>query len=219
MQKIIYAAYSIVLYLASWILIGYIVVVSPKLITKYYVMDNITMMKISVLIIFSICIATILLLSIIKKKELRELVIHLSVGTLAFLYIIFSMYILFFTRHTITFDINLLPFRNIIPMTYGILSGDSYSMTNLKSIIYHICLFIPLGGFLYFYSNKLRAFNRYFLATGGGILVLSILQFFIKVNTFDIDHIILSLLGILLVYTFMKKFYTPLKEGKKDEIT
>lgn len=214
MQKIIYTIFSTILYIASWVLIGYIVLILPKLVTRYYVIDNITIIKISAMILLCIAFATGTLLSVIQTKEIRKFITRFSFVSLALIYVIFLFYSLFLTAHAVTFSINLLPFKSIVPAVYNILSGGD-TLSGIKYIIYYLFVFIPLGIFLFFSSSKFRSFNSYFITMIIIILFSLVVQCLIKANSFNIDNIILSVFGILFAYIVIDKIYT--KGEKKDE--
>ncbi|WP_324823965.1 hypothetical protein [Sinanaerobacter sp. ZZT-01] len=86
MQKTVYTIFSAILYIASWVLIGYVVLISPKLVTKDYIIENITIMKMSAIILLFITIASSTLLSIMKDLKIRKFITRFTFISLAFTY-------------------------------------------------------------------------------------------------------------------------------------
>jgi len=213
MQKTVYTIFSAILYIASWVLIGYVVLISPKLVTKDYIIESVTIIKMSAMIFLFFMIASGMLLSIIKDLKIRKFITRFTFISLAFTYIMFLCYSLFLSQHAISFDINMLPFKSIAPAIYEILSGSEYSLISLKYIAYYISAFIPLGVFLYLSLDKFKVFNNYFITMVIVIVVSFMIQYFIKTNSFNIDNIILSLFGSIFAYMIIDKIYTGL--GRK----
>ncbi|OOO00011.1 MAG: hypothetical protein ATN35_09675 [Epulopiscium sp. Nele67-Bin004] len=91
-------------------------------------------------------------------------------------------------------NMNLVPFRNISSYLGSI--TESYAFIN---IVGSTIAFIPLGYLvsIIFSNNKL---GGTLVTSFAIILVIEILQFVLKIGFFDIDDIMLSLVGVLIGY-------------------
>jgi glycopeptide antibiotics resistance protein len=106
-------------------------------------------------------------------------------------------------QHLNEFKYNLYPFKTIF--TY-IVEYDSHNKTPFViNIIGNIVVFIPFGfiGPILF-QNKLNRLDKLLFASVIGILLIEIPQLLLKVGVFDIDDIILNLIGVLIGFSVLK---------------
>ena len=104
-----------------------------------------------------------------------------------------------FARFSNVNSYNLIPFHTIIEIVN---CSSMYSI--LINIFGNLLIFIPLEYFIIELFN-VRKFLPNFLISTGTILLIEILQFILKVGVFDIDDIILCVLGMMLYYAYYKK--------------
>ena len=71
MKNKVYFALGAAFYIPALILIGYIVTIIPHFITKYYIVDSLTMIKISILELLLLSIATLFILSSVNRKKIK----------------------------------------------------------------------------------------------------------------------------------------------------
>lgn len=122
------------------------------------------------------------------------------------LYFSILIYIFFFARrrrHNIYNEINLVPFKNIIPEAepvheFGSLNYDS-------NLIGNILIFIPFS-FILIEGFKLRKFSTIILITFIVSFTVELLQYIFKVGVADINDIILNTTGAGIGY-FIYSFY------------
>ena len=70
------------------------------------------------------------------------------------------------------------------------------------NIIGNIFIMVPFGLFLPNVSEKMNRLRYFLLFTIGGILLIEMLQLFGTIGTFDIDDIILNVIGALLGFKY-----------------
>ena len=98
-------------------------------------------------------------------------------------------------------NINLVPFRSILPYLRNITEPYAF-----KNIMGNVIIFIPLGFFVSNIFSK-KIFKSIIICVAA-ILAIECVEFIFKIGFFDIDDIILNLLGCLLgicVHLFLDK--------------
>ena len=96
--------------------------------------------------------------------------------------------------------INLIPFRTIV--TYVVrLARDSINLdTVIKNIVGNLLLFVPMGAFLPFAFDKMKTLWRAVSVMLIIILSVELVQIVLVIGSFDVDDLLLNLLGGLLGY-------------------
>lgn len=96
--------------------------------------------------------------------------------------------------------INLIPFRTII--TYVIrLAGDSINVgTVVKNLVGNLLLFVPMGAFLPFAFDEMKKLWRVVLFLLLLILSVELTQIVLGIGSFDVDDLMLNMLGGMLGY-------------------
>ncbi len=132
-----------------------------------------------------------------------------------FLYSISIIYLIILFKATLRFDsfstygysgLNLHLFSSYREAYHNI-DVIWYKNILFRNIILNICLFVPLGFLLPFYSRKLRKLWSTVLV---GFVVTGLIectQYLISIGTFEIDDIFNNTLGTLLGYSFFQIFY------------
>lgn len=93
---------------------------------------------------------------------------------------------------------NLVPFRTIIGYYKGFTEGTMNLDIPIKNVLGNLILFLPMGFYLPYFFKKLRTFGKIFLCLFVIILSLEILQLLLRRGSFDIDDLILNLLGAII---------------------
>lgn len=127
-----------------------------------------------------------------KVKKYSQIIVFIY-------YIILMFNMVIFARFSNVNSYNLIPFHTIIEIVN---CSSMYSI--LINIFGNLLIFIPLEYFIIELFN-VRKFLPNFLISTGTILLIEILQFILKVGVFDIDDIILCVLGMMLYYAYYKK--------------
>ena len=100
---------------------------------------------------------------------------------------------------------NLIPFRSMSTQIKRITQWWA-----LKNLLGNIIPFIPFGFLLPITYKKFSSTIRVFFTGLASILLIEIFQFFTKLGTFDVDDIILNMIGIVcgyLMFLVMKRIF------------
>ena len=101
-------------------------------------------------------------------------------------------------------SVNLIPFKTIIEYTLAFFNGSmgiGYAIDNLSA---NLLVFMPMGVYLpYYFKNKL-SLKQCFIILFGMVFSVEILQLILRKGLFDIDDIILNVLGGMIGYLIFK---------------
>ena len=140
-------------------------------------------------------------------------------------YAIAMAYFLFF-RHSfnvggtywehISMNINIVPFYTIKQNLYLILKqSNPYLVPHaIINLLGNIIGFIPFGILLPLLLKRARTFKRFFFYAISGIVLIELIQLFTLRGSFDIDDLILNMLGSLIGY--MINYFTKLSAYLSD---
>jgi glycopeptide antibiotics resistance protein len=103
---------------------------------------------------------------------------------------------------------NLLPFRNLYDFLTAPVKTTDYFIIILKNILGNIVLFLPFGFFLPALFSKCANFKKFFLITLLTLFIVELLQFLTMLGAFDINDIVLNLLGAIVGFLINKSFKT-----------
>lgn len=138
-------------------------------------------------------------------------IIKVLLYILFFLYVMLMLWLMFGQRllHRVTtpsidwlgnywyefFDqINLMPFHTIVEFTMALIDGwDNHAIINLAG---NIVMFIPLGFLLPYITKRALAFKQCMIISLACILGAEIIQIFTLLGSFDIDDLILNMIGV-----------------------
>ena len=90
---------------------------------------------------------------------------------------------------------NLIPFRNI-----GVQISHITQWWALKNLLGNLLPFIPFGFLLPIAYPRIKAFFKVFLVGMFAVLFIEIFQYMTRLGSFDIDDIILNMVGVLSGY-------------------
>ena len=140
---------------------------------------------------------------------------HTLLGGLFAVYCIIMVYLLFWQRvggsSYITYwkvlraNLNLVPFRTIqefiAVMDRGIESNhETLVRISIVNLLGNVLMFVPLGLFLPRLWPRLYAFRRFLISVTVVILLIELAQLFTLLGSFDIDDLILNVLGAAIGY-------------------
>ena len=105
-------------------------------------------------------------------------------------------------REQLAANLNLIPFRSITIYLYLLIRRPndalfSYGCTNLFG---NLLLFLPFGFLLPCLRQKMRSYWRLVVFSAWMILLLELLQLLTLLGSFDVDDLILNLLGVSVGY-------------------
>lgn len=112
---------------------------------------------------------------------------------------------------------NIIPFQNIM---YYIGSSESlYQETIIYNTLGNILVFIPLGIFLVFLFKRFNTLRDVVKISIIVSMSLEILQFVLQLGQFDIDDIILNVIGSIVGFALLKLINTVKNSLKMNSIT
>ena len=124
-------------------------------------------------------------------KGSRKFVFHKELLGLVFILYVLCLYYILTYNDTAYGGVNLVPFKEMFRYSFG-----SYKF--IKNVVGNIVLFIPFGFFVSYYLNS-KKLGLPFLVTLIVTACAECIQYYIG-RTFDIDDIILNLIGGFLGY-------------------
>ncbi len=107
---------------------------------------------------------------------------------------------------------NIIPCKTIAGYFLAIKNGTMNADIPIKNIIGNIILFMPYAYFAFCYTRM--STKKFLLTTLLILIVLEIVQMLLRVGTFDVDDILLNIMGAMMVYVCIQKV-TKTKESKK----
>ena len=153
-------------------------------------------------------------------KRLLKYLVHIT-----FIVYLYLLFIVLFDRPSgteklpimvyLSYSVNLIPFKTIIEYTLALFDGSMGIGTAIDNLSANLLVFMPMGIYLpYYFRNKLTL-KQCFLILIGMVFSVEILQLILRKGTFDIDDIILNVLGGMIGYLifkseFIQKIYNRL---------
>lgn len=97
-------------------------------------------------------------------------------------------------------NVNLRPLFTIRNYLYVVIhrSNDDVLLHCIINLLGNVLLFIPIGWMLPHLFKKLRNFFRFIITCTGAIFLVEVVQLFTLRGSFDVDDILLNVLGMLL---------------------
>ena len=147
-------------------------------------------------LLFIIVVCSIRILDIIMNK--KKVIIYQELASFVFIIYLLLLFELVTSTDFESYSNNFIPFKEI--MRYSLNSSLFY-----KNVIGNILLLIPFGYFVSFYLNNLKWYIALILTIVTSIST-EIIQMYIG-RSFDIDDILLNLIGGILGYLVYKLQY------------
>lgn len=111
---------------------------------------------------------------------------------------------------------NFVPFRTIGGYLAALRTGSMNRDIPIKNLLGNAVMFLPLGVYLPLLWDKMKSFRVTMLTTLVILLVIELLQMVTGLGSFDIDDLILNLLGAVLgygAYRAGRKIYMRMSGG------
>lgn len=153
-------------------------------------------------------------------------IVKKSFYLLSIVYCLLLLYILFLRNIGVdypwTYTEYLYAMSNFIPLKniYTLLTTPAIStpiiVRFLVNFFGNILLFIPLGIILPFFFKKLRTFKQFLRTTIIIIFLIEIIQLFTMLGIFDMDDILLDIVGAIIGYFCFKKQNIMSSEKKRS---
>lgn len=106
--------------------------------------------------------------------------------------------------------LNVVPFRTVFNQINLSLEGNVHALTNLGGNLF---LFLPYGLFLPALFPTLRRCLPFLAAFGGGIVLVELSQFLLRVGFCEVDDVLLNCAGALLGFLIWKRWMR--KDGER----
>ncbi len=148
-------------------------------------------------------------------------------GVISAFYVLALIYILFFRgrgnvymqqmplSEYMTYAVNLVPFETIKGFWNALKNHTINTDIAVFNIFGNIALFVPFGFLLPVAAKRLRALWKCAAVTFFAVLTAEILQLLLKVGSFDIDDIILNMLGAVTGYAVFRIAFIVYKKTLK----
>lgn len=214
MKAKICCIYGILLWLVPITLNGYLIVVSPHLISGFYMIETETLILLAVFVAGTAVLGYILMREVSGNKKYQKIIKFLFLVFLCITYIISAFCFIFCRTHDIFMSVNLIPLEKIIFAGYEILCMGDNMWFAASYILYHLIIFIPLGIILYYTFLKCRYFKNNIILILSISIIVECIVFFTGKDSFNIDSIILSVFGGILAYLFCEKI-SEIRERKE----
>lgn len=142
-----------------------------------------------------------------KISEIYKSKIHVralkALFVIYMLFMIWELYLGNYRSHGYV-SYNLMPFKTIIRYLSNMHHYNTWIV--MVNVVGNIAVFIPMGFFISFFLRGRIGLVKVVLVSIAVLLPVEILQILFKVGSFDIDDIILNILGSVLGYAAYKAF-------------
>lgn len=191
-RKILSLIYLTSFYLGISTLLVMLISVLPGMIRGKLFIDDDTLVRFSIVLLFLLILAYLVVLSISgnERKILLKITNYISI----FLYIFFIFFILLRSLNNNYPTVNMIPFKSIINYVYDFLTltGKLNYFSFLKFIIFPIVYLIPVFIFI-----KTKYHRNYYIFISIIIISLEVVKFFLY-KSFNLDNILLGLLSAII---------------------
>lgn len=177
--------------------------VLPGMIRGKLFIDNDTLMRFSIILLFLLVLAYLVVLSIngSERKILLKITEYISI----FVYIFFIFFIFIRNINYNYPTVNVIPFKSVINYFYDFLTLTSKLnyFSFFKFIIFPIIYLIPVFIFI-----KTKNYRNYYILISIIIISLEVVKFFLY-KSFNLDNILIGLLSAIITDEIICKI--PLK--------
>lgn len=114
-----------------------------------------------------------------------------------------------FSKENISVNLNIIPFKNIIEYINKLINNQINTSIVITNILGNLIAFAPFGFFIQeLFKDKIKNLKQFSILMFIIILGVEIIQFITRVGSFDVDDLILNLLGAFIIYKICdsKKF-------------
>lgn len=191
-KKILSLIYLTSFYLGILSLLVMLISVLPGMIRGKLFIDNDTLMRFSIILLFLLVLAYLVVLSIngSERKILLKITEYISI----FVYIFFIFFIFIRNINYNYPTVNVIPFKSVINYFYDFLTLTSKLnyFSFFKFIIFPIIYLIPVFIFI-----KTKNYRNYYILISIIIISLEVVKFFLY-KSFNLDNILLGLLSAII---------------------
>ncbi len=147
--------------------------------------------------IFVVVLASVRIMYFIFNKEEKFVFYKEMVNLVFVIYVLFLFYIVTFQDNNYGFS-NFIPFQEMFRYEFN-------SSLFFRNVVGNILLFVPLGWFVTYYTKTSKILPTLFLS----LFISSVIEFIqLKIGrVFDIDDIILNIVGGIIGYITYMMFY------------
>lgn len=143
-------------------------------------------------------------------------IVKFIVGASFFLYLAVVAGLVFFRRYRAGFfgdvsiweyaryQMNLVPFKTILGYIRAYYNGSMSKIIPLRNLIGNLVMFFPWGIYLPLLFEKTRYWKKYLVITIIVLFGIEVVQFFGRLGSFDIDDLILNLVGAMIGFMLYK---------------
>lgn len=206
-RKILSLIYLTSFYLGISTLLVMLISVLPGMIRGKLFIDDDTLVRFSIVLLFLLILAYLVVLSINgnERKILLKITNYISI----FLYIFFIFFILLRSINNNYPTVNMIPFKSIINYVYDFLTLTSKLnyFSFLKFIIFPIVYLIPVFIFI-----KTKCHRNYYIFISIIIISLEVVKFFLY-KSFNLDNILFGLLSAIITDEIICKIPFKLNIG------
>ena len=206
-RKILSLIYLTSFYLGILTLFVMLISVLPGMIRGKLFIDDDTLVRFSIVLLFLLILAYLVVLSINgnERKILLKITNYISI----FLYIFFIFFILLRSINNNYPTVNMIPFKSIINYVYDFLTLTSKLnyFSFLKFIIFPIVYLIPVFIFI-----KTKCCRNYYIFISIIIISLEAAKFFLY-KSFNLDNILFGLLSAIITDEIICKIPFKLNIG------
>ena len=206
-RKILSLIYLTSCYLGILTLLVMLISVLPGMIRGKLFIDNDTLVRFSIVLLFLLILAYLVVLSINgnERKILLKITNYISI----FLYIFFIFFILLRSINNNYPTVNMIPFKSIINYVYDFLTltGKVNYFSFFKFIIFPIVYLIPIFIFI-----KTKYHRNYYIFISIIIISLEVMKFFLY-KSFNLDNILFGLISAIITDEIICKIPFKLNIG------
>lgn len=191
-KKILSLIYLTSCYLGILTLLVMLISVLPGMIRGKLFIDDDTLVRFSIVLLFLLILAYLVVLSISRNE--RKILLKITNYISIFLYIFFIFFILLRSLNNNYPTVNMIPFKSVINYVYDFLTltGKLNYFSFLKFIIFPIVYLIPVFIFI-----KTKYHRNYYIFISIIIISLEVVKFFLY-KSFNLDNILLGLLSAII---------------------
>ncbi|MBP5609679.1 MAG: VanZ family protein [Lachnospiraceae bacterium] len=144
-----------------------------------------------------------------KKEISRKKALHILIIASFIIYILALFYLTIGKSAPVVINgqaqrANLIPFHTIANYGKMIIKGHSLAAVAIINLAGNLLLLLPMAVYLPYFIKTLRSFWKDTLTVLGIILLIEIAEYITARGSFDIDDIILNLLGAVIGYGIWK---------------
>lgn len=141
-------------------------------------------------------------------KKMIKLLVHVT-----FVVYLYLLYLVLFDRpygYNVPFDeylvysVNIIPFKTIIEYVFALFNGTMSIGVAIENLSANLLVFMPMGVYLSYYFKNNLSLKVCTIILTLMIVLVEISQLIFRIGFFDIDDVILNVLGGIIGYLLFK---------------